>query len=63
MNVWYDYRTAWSRSPWLAILAAFGAVVVVVGVVGTVRADVLAIAFIPGLLVLLGHHLLVKKRS
>ncbi|HEV7203384.1 MAG TPA: hypothetical protein VGN18_02175 [Jatrophihabitans sp.] len=61
-ETWYDYRTAWTGRPWLAAIAVIGAVVVVLGIIGTiVQNDLLVYFFIPGLAVLLAHHLIVRR--
>ncbi|MEO8888542.1 MAG: hypothetical protein ABI301_06375 [Jatrophihabitantaceae bacterium] len=62
MNTWYDYRSAWSTHPWLLVLALAAVALIVVGVLGTVIGGLLGLFFVPGLLALFAHHLLVTKK-
>ncbi len=62
MSTWDGYRGAWSRHPWLLIVAVIGAIMVLVGIVGTVMGKLAAVLFVPGLLLLLLHHFLVARR-
>ena len=61
MGTWFEYRDAWSRRPWLAALAALAVIMLIVGIVGTVGRNLLMVLFIPGLLLLLGHHFAVQR--
>lgn len=61
-ETWYDYRTVWASNAWVVVLAIGGAVMVVLGVVGTIVHSPLLYFFIPGLAVLLAHHLVVRKK-
>ena len=62
MTFWDDYRAAWRRSPRLAVLAVIGALFVLLGVVGTIDRAPVAVFFIPGLICLIGHHLMVQRQ-
>ncbi len=61
VNVWYGYRDAWARRPWLAVIAGLAAAMLVVGLVATLFQNILLVLFIPGLLLLLGHHFYVQR--
>ena len=61
-EIWYDYRTVWARHAWVPVVAILGAVMVLLGIIGTILADRLALLFIPGLAVLFAHHLIVRKK-
>ena len=62
VDTWYDYRTVWSAHPWVLLVFVIAVVCVIAGVIGTVATNVLAIAFIPGLLLGYGHHLIVTRK-
>ncbi|WP_375501246.1 hypothetical protein [uncultured Jatrophihabitans sp.] len=62
VNVWYEYRTAWSAYPWLLAYAIVVVAVFVAAVVGTFIGGPLAILFIPSLAGAYVHHLMVMKR-
>ena len=62
MDTWYAYRLVWSAHPWVAAVFVLAIACVIAGVVGTVAVNVLAILFIPGLLLGYGHHLLITRK-
>ena len=61
-EIWYDYRSVWAGHPLVLAVAVLGAVLVVLGIIGTIVTDLLALLFLPGLAVLFVHHLVVRKR-
>lgn len=61
-EIWYDYRTVWASHVWVLVVGVVGAVTVLIGLIGTIVANRLALLFIPGLAVLFAHHLIVRKR-
>ncbi|WP_375490110.1 hypothetical protein [uncultured Jatrophihabitans sp.] len=62
MDAWYEYRLVWSQHPWVALVFVLAVACVVAGLVGTFLANLLAIVFIPGLLIAYGHHLIVTRK-
>lgn len=63
VSTWYDYRAVWSRHPWLLILAVAGVAMVLLGIVGSIAGTLAAVLFVPGLLLLFAHHVLVQRRT
>ena len=61
MDTWYEYRSAWSQRPWVAIIAVVAVLMVLAGIVGTIAQSKLAIIFIPGLAAFYIHHLIARK--
>jgi cytochrome c biogenesis factor len=62
VDTWYDYRTVWGAHPWVLLVFVLAVACVVAGVIGTAATNVLAILFIPGLLLGYGHHLIVTRK-
>ena len=62
-EIWARYRAGWRRKPWLLPIGVVAAVLVVTALVGTFRRDPIAIAFIPGLILLYLHHVLVTRAA
>jgi hypothetical protein len=60
-ELWADYRAAWRRAAWLIPMPIVGAILTVLGIIGTVERAPVAILFIPGVLVLLAHHFLAQR--
>ena len=60
--IWAEYRAAWRRSPWLIPMPVVGAILTLLGIVGTVERAPAAI-FVPGVLVLLLHHFLAVRAN
>jgi hypothetical protein len=63
VNVWYEYRLAWSAHPWVILIALVGLALIVGSVVGMVVGGPLVVLFIPGLAAIYIHHLIVQKAS
>ena len=61
MQTWYDYRAAWSRRPWIVLIAVVAALMLIAGIVGTIMGSPIAVAFIPGLAAIYIHHLVAQK--
>lgn len=61
LAVWASYLAGWRRRPWLALLAILAVLCLAAGVVGTIRRDPAGVLFIPGLILLYLHHLLIGR--
>ena len=62
-EIWARYRAGWRHKPWLLPIGVVAALLVVAALVGTFRRDPIAIAFIPGLILLYLHHVLVTRAA
>lgn len=58
---WDDYRAAWRRRPWIALIGIVAVLALVLSVLGTLARGPLAILFIPGLALLYLQHLMVQR--
>jgi hypothetical protein len=63
VNVWYEYRLAWSAHPWVIGIVLIGLALVVAAIVGMFVGGPLVVLFIPGLAAIYIHHLIVQKIS
>jgi uncharacterized membrane protein YcjF (UPF0283 family) len=60
---WYQYRDVWARHPWIAAVALLAVLFIIGGIAGSVLRNLLALFFIPGLILLYAHHLLVQRKA
>ncbi|MBE7190184.1 hypothetical protein [Jatrophihabitans endophyticus] len=61
-DTWYDYRTVWAATPWLAVYFVVVVLVFLMAIFGTLVGGVFAILFVPSLAGAYVHHLMVMKR-
>ena len=63
VDFWFDYRKVWAGHPWVLVYAVLVVGVLAMAVFGTIARNPLAILFVPALLGLYVHHILVMRRS
>jgi hypothetical protein len=56
-----DYAAAWRRKPWLPLIGVLGVLFVLVSIAATFSKGLGVILFIPGLIFIYLHHLLVQR--
>jgi len=62
-ETWMTYRTVWRRRPYYVPMLFVGVLLIAYGIAGTALRQPAAIAFVPGLLLVMLHHFLVVKAA